>query len=181
MIEFDESKHKRDELGWFAKMSASELKERQTIDLNKQENLSSGAKSGALDSDGKDKERADKHAALMYETYRNVHSDVPVIAKVAGCTEREVKEIKEYVFNNLEFLPDFDQAQTWDRLRKGNPIEADIIFIKHELMEIEYWKQGYSYDDAHKLTEKVYNYNKAIQEYKNNGVFRKKQNNQGWA
>lgn len=34
MVEFDESKHKRDELGRFAKMSASELKERQMIELD---------------------------------------------------------------------------------------------------------------------------------------------------
>ena len=46
-------------------MSASELKERQTIDLSKQENLSSGAKSGALDAYDKDSERVFAHAKLM--------------------------------------------------------------------------------------------------------------------
>ena len=157
-------------------MSASELKERQTIDLS---NLKNGAKSGALDAYDKDSERAFAHAKLMYAIYRNCKGDVPKIAKLTGYTEEQISEVKFYVFNNPEFDPDYDQAQTWDGLRKGEPIEADIIFFKHELMEIEYRKKGYSYEDAHELTEKVYNYNKAIQEYKNNGVFRKKRNNQG--
>lgn len=136
------------------------------------EKIHNGAKSGALDSDNKDFDRALKHAELMYETYRNIQSDVPKIAKLTGYSENEIREIKEYVFNNLEFLPDFDQAQTWDRLRKGQPIEADLIFIKHELMEMEYRKQGYSYDEAHEMTQKEYDYEKAIKEYKD-GLFRK--------
>lgn len=170
MIEFNESKHKRDELGRFAKMSASDLKERQTIDLNKQENMSSGAKSGALDAYGKDSERAFAHAKCMYATYRNSKGDVPKIAKLTGYTEAQISEVKFYVFNNPEFDPDYDQAQTWDRLRKGEPIEADIIFIKHELKEIEYRKQGYDYNEAHRLTQKEYNYDKAIKEYKRGKV-----------
>lgn len=109
----------------------------------------------------------------MYETYRNIKSDVPNIARITGFTEEEISAIKEYVFNNEEFYPDYDQAQTWDRLRKGEPIEADIIFIKHELMEMEYRKKGYSYEEAHELTEKVHNYDKAIREYKS-GLLRKK-------
>ena len=133
-----------------------------------------GAKSGALNPDEeKDYPRAKKHAKMMYETYRNIKSDVPKIAQITGCSEKEIIEIKEYVFNNADFFPDYDQAQTWDRLRKGQPVEADFIFIKHELMELEYRKQGYSYEEAHEMTQKVYDYQKAIKEYKNNDIFRK--------
>ena len=123
----------------------------------------SGAKSGALDSDS---ERAYKHAELMYKTFRNIKSDVPNIAKATGYSEKEISDIKDYIFNNNEFVPDYDQAQTWDRLRKGHPVEADIVFLQHELMEMEYRKQGYSYDEAHQMTQQVYNYDKAVKEYK---------------
>lgn len=196
MADFDESKVKRDKDGKFAEKNAGngqsakelDLKYNQTAEIAPKKKLKSekstqknadnvrelpkGAKSGALDSDNKDYDRALKHAELMYETYRNSKGDVPKIAKLTGYTEQEINEIKEYVFNNPEFAPDYDQAQTWDRLRKGQPIEADIIFLKHELMELGYRKQGYSYDEAHEMTEKVYNYKKAIMEYKN-GIFGK--------
>ena len=162
-----------DELGRYSEMSTSELRARQMRLLEKH---NSGAKSGALDAYGKDRERAEEHAKLMYVTYINSKGDVPKIAKLTGCSEQEIREIKEYVFNNPEFSPDYDQAQTWDRLRKGQPVEADIIFLKHELMEIEYRKQGYSYDEAHEMTEKLYNYEKEIRKYKD-GLFRKDKSN----
>lgn len=168
--EFDESKHPRAKDGTFtSKDGVKEYRQNASYDEIVGD---SGAKSGALDSDGKDKERADKHAALMYETFRNIKSDIPKIAKITGYSKKQISDIKNYVFNNKEFFPDYDQAQTWDRLRKGEPIEADIIFLKHELMEMEYRQKGYSYEDAHEFTEKLYNYQKAIKEYKD-GLFRK--------
>lgn len=177
--EFDEREHKRDERGRFAEMETSALKKRQMIELKERQkveidgdNLNSGAKSGALDAYGKDSERAYAHAKLMYATYRNSNGDVPKISKLTGYTEEQISEVKFYVFDNPEFEPDYEQAQTWDRLRKGEPIEADIIFLKHELKEIEYRKQGYSYEEAHRLTQKEYNYDKAMKEY-NRGKDRK--------
>ena len=167
--QFDESKHRRDRLGRFAKMSISELKERQTIELD--DKVKSGAKSGALDPTS---ERALEHAKRMYKTFLNSKGDVPKIAKATGCTKEEIEEIKSYVFNNPEFMPDYDQAQTWVRLRDGSAIEADYIFIKHELMEINLVKKGLTQSAAHEETNKYYNYGIAIKEWRNGNLKEKK-------
>lgn len=169
---FIESEHKRDERGRFAEMETSVLKQRQAINLDNTDEVISGAKSGALDPSS---ERAVAHAEKMYETFRNVNTDVPKVAKITGCTEQQIRDIKKHVFENPEFTPDFDQAQTWLRLRDGKPIEADFIFIKHELMEIELMGKGMTQQQAHKETNKHFHYANAIKElYKNGSIKEKK-------
>ncbi len=135
------------------------------IDKEKYLKCKFGAKSGALNPTGEDFERATKHANLMYETFRNIRSDIPKVSKITGIEEKEIEEIKNYLFNNNEFLPDFDQAQSWNRLWKGNPVKADFVFIKHEQVEILLRKQGLSYEDAHNKANEEYNYQKEIGEY----------------
>lgn len=157
------SKDKTESKAYDSKDDFSELKK----------GIETGAKSGALNPNSKE---AQKHGKLMYETFRKIKSDVPKIATNTGYSIEQIQKIKNYIFFNDEFDEDFDQAQTWDRLRKGIPIEADFIFIKHELLEIEYRKQGYSYDEAHELTQKKYNYHKAITEY-NNAILKKERSN----
>ena len=130
------------------------------------ETISTGGKSGALNMDDpKDYEKAKAHAKKMYATFRNINSDIVNIAKHTGYTIEEISKIKAHVFCG-NFDEDFDQAQTWDRLRKGIAVEADYIFIKHELEEMRLMEKGMSYTDAHRETEKTYNYAKAIKEYK---------------
>ncbi|MBE5731448.1 MAG: hypothetical protein E7353_00305 [Clostridiales bacterium] len=159
-------------------MSASELSSALVIDTEQKERekyqaVMSGARSGALDSESK---RAIAHAELIYETFRNSKVDTVKISQITGYPIEDLEKIKEYIFNNDEFLPDYDQAQTWDRLRKGNPIEADYIFLKHELLELSYRNQGYSYKKAHYLAEKEYNYAKAIKEWKDGNIKKKGSN-----
>jgi hypothetical protein len=161
-------------------MSASELSSALVIDTEqkvreKYQEVMSGARSGALDSEGKDKERADKHARKRYLFIRKDKWDVVKIAKYTGFSQYILREIKEYVFNNdKNFTPDFDQAQTWDRLTKGDFVEADLIFLHHEILEMSYIKKGFSYSKAHRLAEKVYNYAIAIEEWKNGNIKKKK-------
>ncbi len=135
--------------------------------------MESGAKSGALNPNSQE---AIKHGKLMYETFRNIKSDVPKIAKNTGIGKEEIERIKNYIFFNKEFDEDYDQAQTWDRLRHGNFIEADLIFLRHELLEIKYREQGLNYDEAHEIAQKEFNYQKAITEH-NNAIIKKERNN----
>lgn len=144
----------------------------------------SGAQSGALDADGKDGERAQRHAEMMYETFRNITSDVFKISTITGHTQGEIQRVKNHIFFNEyeladgkhRFASDFDQAQSWDRLRNGEPLEHDLIMIEHELIEERLMReQGLSYDEAHEKANETANYQRALQEYKN-GKNKKKRN-----
>ena len=45
----------------------------------------------------------------------------------------------------------------------GKLSECDIILIKHERLEYELMNRyKYSYDEAHRITERKYNYSKAV-------------------
>lgn len=169
---FREEEHPRDKDGKFTDGNGTN-QYRQNVDYSSIV-IKSGAKSGALDSEGKDFNRAVKHAEIMYNTYRNIKSDVPKIAKVTGFTEEEILRVKNHMFFNEydlddghhRFHPDFDQAQSWDRLWRGVPREMDYVMIRHELAEEPLMRKGMSYRDAHKEANKTANYEKAIKEYK---------------
>ena len=47
---------------------------------------------------------------------------------------------------------------------RDNIKEMDIILLHHELMEYRLMKQGMPYSEAHRITEKTYNYKKYILE-----------------
>lgn len=172
-----EEKYNTDGAGGTHEATPAEKKRLKEIGIQE-----SGAQSGALDADNKDWERAKKHAALMYETFRNITSDVPKIAKITGYTEEEIQRVKEHMFFNEydladghhRFHPNFDQAQSWDRLWKGNPIDVDYIMIKHELAEEPLMKKGMSYLEAHEEANKTANYAVAMKEYKDATIEKKR-------
>jgi len=59
----------------------------------------------------------------------------------------------------------YDMALSWQRLIDGKNIkEMDIILLKHELAEIEFMLQGYTFEEAHELAEKEYNYASYVKE-----------------
>lgn len=64
------------------------------------------------------------------------------------------------------FDPDYKMAESWQRLIDGKDIKPhDLTLLKHEKMERELMQQGYSQDEAHKITSKTYNYAKEAYEY----------------
>ena len=127
----------------------------------------SGATSGAIDPES---ERGQEHAERFYEEMRHRKDDIHSISKNTGFTEGEIEKVKNYVFvdeHNLaegkgRFYPNCDMAISWQKMINGNFTEADILMIKHELMEISLVEQGYSQSEAHDLTNKTYNYSEAI-------------------
>ena len=57
-------------------------------------------------------------------------------------------------------------AQSWQRLIDGKNIQKhDLTLLHHEKMERELMEQGYSQQEAHEMTEQVYNYGKECKEY----------------
>lgn len=59
-------------------------------------------------------------------------------------------------------------AESFRRLREGKNIQKyDLIMLKHERLECELMKKEHlSYQEAHWLAEKKYNYQKALMEFK---------------
>lgn len=51
-------------------------------------------------------------------------------------------------------------ALVWQRLVEGKNIcPSDTIFLKHELYELTIMREkGYNYEEAHELTNKIYNW-----------------------
>ena len=133
-------------------------------------NVVSGAISGALNPNSKE---ATEHAERYYGLVRSMTTDVAKIAENTDFSEEDVKKIKDYVFideHDLDygkdrFFPDYDMAESWQRLIEGKAEPHDITLLNHELMELGLVEKGYSISDAHKITEEVYNYGQEVKDY----------------
>lgn len=133
--------------------------------------IKSGAISGARNPYGKS---ASKHAEKYYGLVRNMTTDVRKIAQTTGYSEKEIQEVKNFIFmdkhdlggNELEyFKPDYMMSESWRRLMQGTPEEHDLTLIKHEIMEKDLMKKGFTQEEAHNITSKVYNYDKEANEF----------------
>ncbi|MDR1100742.1 MAG: hypothetical protein LBL34_00020 [Clostridiales bacterium] len=124
-----------------------------------------------------DNKAREKHAELYYETIRRSAADIESIAKNTTFSKEDISKVKDHLFYNKHLLgridefgnpiatrfdPDYHQALSWQRLWSGKEIEEmDIIFLKHELREIELIaRKNMTYFEAHKIAEQEYNYDK---------------------
>lgn len=128
----------------------------------------SGGISGAIVDP--ESERGKEHAERFYEEIRNnkSHSDVKKIAENTGYSFEQILQIKNYLFVDehlldegvKRFTPSFEIAQSWQRLAYDfeNVKNHDFTLLKHELREMALVNQGYSQSEAHRITERDYNY-----------------------
>lgn len=117
-----------------------------------------------------DSDAGTKFAKMYYKEIRSFSTDSKKIAKNLGKSEKEIKQIKEYLFET-GFDPDCAIAQSWQRLVEGKDIKPhDRTLIEHELLEmqikrehpeIEHWK-------AHEIATKKYDYQKEAGVYYGN-------------
>ena len=136
---------------------------------------SSGAVYGAWNdrNDPYNKER-DRHAQEFYESVRNRNKqhEIVKVSNNSGLSQSDVEKIYNHIFINeydLEdgrkrFDPSYDMAESWRRLSEigGKNIQPhDLVMLNHELMEHDLMAKGMKYDEAHGLTNKTYNYQKA--------------------
>ena len=136
---------------------------------------SSGAVYGAWNdrNDPYNKER-DRHAQEFYESVRNRNKqhEIVKVSNNSGLSQSDVEKIYNHIFINeydLEdgrkrFDPSYDMAESWRRLSEidGKNIQHhDRVMLRHELMEHDLMAKGMKYDEAHELTNKSYNYQKA--------------------
>ena len=120
--------------------------------------------SGALNPDSK---LALNHATTYYESVRHMTTDCARIAANTGFREQDIRVIKRHVFieehdlrsGRERFFPDYEMAQSWQRLIDGRDIqERDIVLLNHEFLEHTLMRLGKSASDAHEQAQKVYNY-----------------------
>ena len=136
---------------------------------------SSGAVYGAWNdrNDPYNKER-DRHAQEFYESVRNRNKqhEIVKVSNNSGLSQADVEKIYNHIFINeydLEdgrkrFDPSYDMAESWRRLSEigGKNVQPhDLVMLNHELMEHDLMAKGMKYDEAHELTNKTYNYQKA--------------------
>ena len=111
---------------------------------------------------------------MYYEAVRHMKTDVSRIAKNTGINEEDISLIKDFIFiqehdlgdNYSRFAPDYMMAESWQRLIDGKNIQKhDLTLLKHEMMEQKLMKQGYTQDEAHRITSMKYNFAKEAYEY----------------
>lgn len=161
--------------GSFRKMSAGD---QQSV-LDGALTRISGAVSGALDdSNDPGERRRFAHAVSYYEEVRkrDAKLEVQAVAQSSGFSADKVRTAYEHVFvkehdlstGRHRFDPDYDMAQSWQRLREGKIVfKHDLTLIEHEAREAGYMASGMSYEEAHiKTCMDGYNYMKDLEEWK---------------
>lgn len=127
--------------------------------------MNTGAISGALNPYSK---AAEKHATQYYESVRHMKTDTLHISRSTGISQNKIDKIKNHVFisehdlidGKRRFDPDYEMAQSWQRLINGNFREQDIVLLKHEYAELRYMEKGFSQYEAHLKASKKYNFAK---------------------
>lgn len=138
-----------------------------------------GTASGALtDKNDPFYVKRDEHAKRYYESVRNSKKKyiVESISNNTGFSRNSISKVYDHVFLNeyelyngrRRFDPDYDMAESFRRVRDGKDIqEHDLIMLKHEHLEYGLMtKLGMTYEEAHELTQRKYNYQKALNEFK---------------
>ena len=142
---------------------------------------SSGAMYGALnDSNDPDGTKRDNHAIMYYEELRNSSkaSFVNAVSSNAGIDAETVAKTYAHIFENKHdldkgstyFEPDYYMSESFRRLRTNDNIqEHDKILLRHEALEYDIMEANpdMSYEDAHRIAEKTYNYKQALIDWLN--------------
>ncbi|MCR4671982.1 MAG: phage head morphogenesis protein [Lachnospiraceae bacterium] len=162
------SKHYGESKAAYKKRIENEIQRKATI-------AAGGKESGAISGAKKTEKEQNQHAKLYYEEVRNrkPYADAKRIAgNVEGFTVDEIEEIRQHLFIREQprdgglkrFEEDYEQAQAWQRLVEGKNIwNSDIVLLEHERYELTIMrKYGYTYEKAHDLTERLYNYVEAL-------------------
>lgn len=127
--------------------------------------INTGAVSGALNPMSK---QAEQHAVRYYESVRHMKTDTMKISEATGISKDKLDKIKDHVFikehelidGKRRFDPDYEMAQSWQRLLSGDYKEQDIVLLKHEYAELRYMEKGLSQSEAHIKASRKYNFAK---------------------
>lgn len=126
-----------------------------------------------------------EHAYTQYDAIKNgnqslekhkIFSNIGRFREMKDFSKDDVDIAFNHVFNDLHelhdgkglFTPEYDMAQSWNRLINGNQIEQhDLILLRHERLEHDYmYKENLDYNTAHRKTSAYFNYADAVRKYK---------------
>lgn len=134
-------------------------------------------KGAYTDSNDPEGTKRDAHAERYYASMRNSQKAniVEAIAQNTGVPSATIAKVYDHLLVNqydLEagyttFDPDYYIAESLQRLREGKNIQAhDLILLQHEALEYDLMNNnGLTYDEAHAIANKSYNYQKALLEW----------------
>ena len=145
------------------------------------ERLDKSKKSGIIESGGKitdlnftQIEKYDKQAEDFYNARIRNDDDVKSIVQNTDFTYDDILAIKNHIMiedhlfadgSVRKFNPDIDQALAWQRLMEGRASDTDILFLKHELRELEYMQEtNCDYETAHAFSTQKYDWQTAVDE-----------------
>ena len=129
---------------------------------------------GALtDTNDPDHKKRDRHAEVEYTRIKNNGKNVFVskITTNTGLPRRMISTVYDHVFTQKHilydrvdtFLPDFEMAKSFQRLKEGNYRPEDIVLLRHEYLEHAVEKRFKTdYKTAHNYAEKHFDYARAI-------------------
>ncbi|WEV61334.1 hypothetical protein OZX68_03640 [Streptococcaceae bacterium ESL0729] len=141
--------------------------------------------SGALNRYGKEfdafesighKEALGKKMYIQFAQRKDMDA-AGLISKNGGVPLKDALQVYQHVFRDDHLLevgkigmfdPDYDIAQSFSRIFAGKPESHDLTMIKHELLESKIMRANPNmiYNDAHRLTNKTYNYLEELDEWK---------------
>ncbi|WP_445818804.1 ribonuclease YeeF family protein [Bacillus sp. FSL M8-0077] len=112
------------------------------IGFKNAERVQTGGRELSIDEYLKQLDKAEE----MYESFRKTKADIKPISKNTGIPEHRIQRIKEHLFIKEHvkehgvgrFDSDYQIAQAWDRLQKGNYKKNDIDLLNHELFESKF-------------------------------------------
>lgn len=126
-----------------------------------------------------------EYAYTQYDTIKNsnqlmekrkIFSNIGQFKTMKDFSKLDVDIAFNHVFNDIHdlyegkslFTPDYDMAQSWNRLINGNQIKQhDLILLRHERLEHDYmYKENLDYSTAHRKTSAYFNYADALRKYK---------------
>ena len=104
---------------------------------------------------------------------RNEDSTVKTIAKSVDMDEEEARRGFRHLFieeHDLEggrtrFYPDYEIAQSTQRILEERPLDHDRLLFSHESLEATYMASGFSQREAHEMANATYNYEQAVKDY----------------
>lgn len=116
-------------------------------------------------------ERRIAHAERYYEFIRKVgkNSFVDKVSYHSGFSKAFIGRVFDHVFINKHqlsdgyrrFDPSYDMAQSFQRLLSGTHDDNDIVLLRHEHLEKALEKRyNLTYEEAHKLAERKYFYDR---------------------
>ncbi len=157
--------------------------EKENIEESEKEAIQSGGRSWFLDSlnNAYDDPIAQNELAEKY--YKDIRQGkneelIRRVAKHSKMSYTDIEKIVNHVFiqkhrfrngSFKRFAPDAEIAQAFERLKRGEHTDIDILLLNHELLELTYIKnKKYNiYEVAHKMANKKYNWQRRLKENEN--------------